>query len=685
MYRNYPSIRLAGLIIASTLLAVSVWALNGPVPSVLEPEDVGGAGVAVSQSASRILAAAVDEAWVDDNFNAGTAGWGVDHFAVIQDAVATINNGGTIHIANGLYTTGFNIDTKTTITLTGESRSGVIIKPTSSALPPLFGWNAEGYTTNRSAACRIFKSSGITIENLTVDMDNAKLSNIRTVGIFASECPGLMIDNCCVKNNDCPDASAWGNIYTETGIRVSTADSSVYTPPFTCSNRAPATIQNCLITDAGRMGIHGYGSVYLTILNCTITKDPARADFGYGIQLGQGGSGGYVYGCVLRGFGTAALSDGSSSGAYYFTCSYTPANCPPTITIENCQAYDSTAGIFLGNNVGGTTNVDFTVNMLNNLFENNVYGMSFDMTDATAGSSLTINAFGNTFRGSLQCNVYGSDYHYWIAPGNSNIAAHFENNNFENSNYGMYFEADDSADGSCTYYGSTPIACGAASSWDMNFNNNNFINNGIDFASNNNAPVNAANNWWGQPGAPGPGDIQGSHSGDVGTTTSLSSPQSDDVDGDGLKNWEEDKNMNGVVDPGETDPTKADTDGDTYDDGAEVKAGTDPLNPASFPTNPYANSTADTDGDGYMDLYEVAKGTDPTNPASHPTLGDANTSGFVDNLDAVIVYVASLGETNWDRWNFNDMDVNRDGIKNNLDAIIIMNFFLANIHILPTE
>ena len=54
-----------------------------------------------------------------------------------------------------------------------------------------------------------------------------------------------------------------------------------------------------------------------------------------------------------------------------------------------------------------------------------------------------------------------------------------------------------------------------------------------------------------------------------------------DSDGDGLPDLNEDTNRNGLVDPGETDPAKADTDGDETPDGAEVRLGTDPLNAAS--------------------------------------------------------------------------------------------------------
>lgn len=53
-----------------------------------------------------------------------------------------------------------------------------------------------------------------------------------------------------------------------------------------------------------------------------------------------------------------------------------------------------------------------------------------------------------------------------------------------------------------------------------------------------------------------------------------------DVDGDGIDDTSEDPNLNGLVDSGETDPDNENTDGDATSDGAEVRTGTDPLNPA---------------------------------------------------------------------------------------------------------
>jgi hypothetical protein len=62
-----------------------------------------------------------------------------------------------------------------------------------------------------------------------------------------------------------------------------------------------------------------------------------------------------------------------------------------------------------------------------------------------------------------------------------------------------------------------------------------------------------------------------------------------------------------------TDPNNADTDGDGYKDGDEVKAGYDPLGPGKL----------DSDNDGFPDPDERAFGTDPFNP-------DTDGDGYKD-------------------------------------------------------
>lgn len=71
-----------------------------------------------------------------------------------------------------------------------------------------------------------------------------------------------------------------------------------------------------------------------------------------------------------------------------------------------------------------------------------------------------------------------------------------------------------------------------------------------------------------------------------------------DSDGDGLLDYEEDLNLDLIVDPNETDPRKADTDGDGLNDYREIhETYTDPRN-------------RDTDGDGIVDGKDTCNDMD---------------------------------------------------------------------------
>lgn len=59
-----------------------------------------------------------------------------------------------------------------------------------------------------------------------------------------------------------------------------------------------------------------------------------------------------------------------------------------------------------------------------------------------------------------------------------------------------------------------------------------------------------------------------------------------DSDGDGIPDDEEDKNHNGIVDPGESDPHEADSDHDNVPDAVERQLGTDPTRADDVPPIP---------------------------------------------------------------------------------------------------
>jgi len=116
---------------------------------------------------------------------------------------------------------------------------------------------------------------------------------------------------------------------------------------------------------------------------------------------------------------------------------------------------------------------------------------------------------------------------------------------------------------------------------------------------------------------------------DANLTDSDTVVDDDDEDEDGLPTLIEDVNNNGIVDPGETDPTNADTDNDGVVDGRDAF----PLDQEeAFDTDSDGignNEDDDDDGDGVLDVFDAF----PLDPSEDT---DTDGDGIGDNSDGDI-------------------------------------------------
>ena len=128
-------------------------------------------------------------------------------------------------------------------------------------------------------------------------------------------------------------------------------------------------------------------------------------------------------------------------------------------------------------------------------------------------------------------------------------------------------------------------------------------------------------------------------------------PNDDDTDDDGILDGNEDKDHDGVVDPGETDPRDNDTDGDGLQDGTEIglttpqgdDTSTEVFIPDADPTTKTDPLDVDTDDGGVQDGVEDSNHNgkvdpgerDPRNPVDdQPSDQDSDGDGIPDRVEA---------------------------------------------------
>ena len=152
-------------------------------------------------------------------------------------------------------------------------------------------------------------------------------------------------------------------------------------------------------------------------------------------------------------------------------------------------------------------------------------------------------------------------------------------------------------------------------------------------------------------------------------------PLDDDSDDDGILDGNEDLNDNGIVDPGETNPSNPDTDGDGIQDGTEIGLTTPQgddtgagFQPDTDPTTTTDPTNPDTDGGSVWDGAEDVNGngnidpgeTDPNNP-----LDDVDTDG--DGLNDAQEDVNGNGVVDPGETDPNNPDTDGDGLNDGLE------------------
>jgi len=134
-----------------------------------------------------IYAAPPTEVWVDDDFTAGTPGWGLTHFATIQNGINAVAESGTVNVAAGTYNEDVTINKSLTLVsvagkdntiINGQSTgyTGAVVV-TSGTSDVTIGDTGKGFTVNGAGQAAIYvvgSNGSITICNNKLVATNGK-------------------------------------------------------------------------------------------------------------------------------------------------------------------------------------------------------------------------------------------------------------------------------------------------------------------------------------------------------------------------------------------------------------------------------------------------------------------------------------------------------------------------------
>lgn len=348
--------------------------------------------------------------WVDDDSpQTGSTGR-------IQEGINLVS-GSTVNVAAGTYDETINIVGESNLIIDGEDKNTTIIKPSTT-----IGWGLH-YGTSRNTAVRVETSTGITMKDLTIDLDLVKGNNISAY--FGWNSTGTL-DNNIIKNSSLPDSVA----YYELGVYIRA-------PGYTAGSRAAFSVLNNTFYNAGRVSLVTHDYLNTTISGNTFYKD--MDDFGYGIEMGST-SIGSISGNTFYGFDTPAASDGSESAAIYIENAFTgPAFGAPitgvikTVLVENNEIYDCQYGMWIGNGYDDYAgDVDIVVTLNNNDLHDNTEGAAWIQDeDKEHGSSVTVTGSGNTLTDN---GTYG---YYIYSTGDGDLTVSLEEEEITGHTYGV--------------------------------------------------------------------------------------------------------------------------------------------------------------------------------------------------------------------------------------------------------
>jgi len=286
--------------------------------------------------------------------------------ASIKNATGTVNSGGTVNIADGMYSGSQN--TNITITknmnINGQSQDGTLINGTN--INWIFAISAgtnftitnitlsNGYGYNFISAA-INCSGNLTVNNCNFEYNNA--SQTGTIAMYSGSF--LTVNN--------------SNFIGNTFQRLGGDGNAIYTEKYTCSN-----ITNCMFKNNGNKASEG-GAIgnagLLNVISCIFMNNTAIVG---GAISDFGSLNVYNSSFIENNAETVGVLDIDSGIVSIDNCDFTSNNATNggvienfgTLSINNCRFTDNNAtnyvGVIINGNILNVTNSTFTNNTGNN-------------------------------------------------------------------------------------------------------------------------------------------------------------------------------------------------------------------------------------------------------------------------------------------------------------------------------
>ncbi|MCK4548164.1 MAG: right-handed parallel beta-helix repeat-containing protein, partial [Candidatus Eisenbacteria sp.] len=371
------------------------------------------------------------EVWVDDGWtgykdgqDAGGHIYDYDAFSSIQDGIAGVS-GSTVNVANGTYT-GPNTITNKSVTITGESETGVIVEAAASqtGTANTFTINASGYDvtlekmTIRHGDYGIRSSAGnVDVLHCTIyhnGWDGTGLPGTPTQSTMETFYDDYATDGGAVRlENSAGSEVAYNTVYeNDRGLRYqygsngnfhhNISHGNIQSGIYLTDHGAPGGCTNTQVHDNTVYGNMNNGILALRGNGNTITDNDVYDNWNTGIHMhgpsdflveGNTVTNNSVY--AFNGEGNAGNSDGgiAAAGAETITATlYTLRVLGNTISGNNAGSHANSTGIWLG----ATPSLPADgINIENNVFT----GHEIDIHILSQAATTTINW--NGFSGSL--------------------------------------------------------------------------------------------------------------------------------------------------------------------------------------------------------------------------------------------------------------------------------------------